>query len=111
MTKPTRDGPDGARWLGRRGLRITLCPTRALVALERKTTQRHRNDIWLWINTYIYIDTFLVGLMNIHFNPAMTWGSGVPGCHDPSPDDVITMLDHVGYPIFELNHVGLPGKS
>ena len=32
--------------------------------------------IWLWVNTYRYI----FGGMNIHFNPAMTWGEQkVPG--------------------------------
>ena len=41
--------------------------------------------IWVWVNSYS--NPFLLWVIHIHFNPAMTWGEPgtVPGCHDPSP--------------------------
>ena len=43
----------------------------------------YENHIWVWINTY---ENTIFSGMNIHFNPAMTWGEqkGVQG-FDPSP--------------------------
>ena len=42
-------------------------------------------NIWEWINTY---ENTIFSGMNIHFNPAMTWGSpGVQG-FDPSPYNI-----------------------
>ena len=95
---PDRDGHiSKPRWLGRRGLRITLCPTRALVALEKN----NRDTEMIYGYGSIPIYRYIFSGMNIHL-PAILMFTRATWFWHTAIYRWCESCWTKGYPIFEL---------